>query len=64
VSYPDASFLGVWTKPGADFICIEPWQGIADEAGFSGQFGSKLGVFTLAAGAAQSITMQISLTRE
>jgi galactose mutarotase-like enzyme len=63
VSYPDATFLGVWTKPGADLICIEPWQGIADEAGFSGDFGSKLGVFTLVAGAAQSITMEISLTR-
>jgi galactose mutarotase-like enzyme len=64
VSYPDATFMGVWTKPGADFICIEPWQGIADEAGFSGELGSKLGVFTLPAGAAQSITMQISLTAE
>jgi galactose mutarotase-like enzyme len=61
VSYPDAGYLGVWTKPGAPFICIEPWQGIADEAGFSGDFRQKLGVFTLAPGAAQSLTMQISL---
>jgi len=63
VSYPDARYLGVWTKPGAPFICIEPWQGIADEAGFSGDFRTKLGVFTLAPGAAQSLTMQISLLR-
>jgi galactose mutarotase-like enzyme len=61
VSYPDARYLGVWTKPGAPFICIEPWQGIADEAGFSGDFRTKLGVFTLAPGAAQSLTMQITL---
>jgi galactose mutarotase-like enzyme len=61
VSYPDARYLGVWTKPGAPFICIEPWQGIADEAGFSGDFRTKLGVFTLAPGAKQSLTMQISL---
>jgi galactose mutarotase-like enzyme len=61
VSYPDARYLGVWTKPGAPFICIEPWQGIADEAGFSGEFKNKLGVFTLAPDAAQSLTMQISL---
>jgi galactose mutarotase-like enzyme len=61
VSYPDARYLGVWTKPGAPFICIEPWQGIADEAGFAGDFRTKLGVFTLAPGAAQSLTMQISL---
>jgi len=63
VSYPDAHYLGVWTKPGAPFICIEPWQGIADEAGFSGDFRTKLGVFTLAPGAAQSLTMQISWLR-
>ena len=61
VSYPDARYLGVWTKPGAPFICIEPWQGIADEAGFTGDFRTKLGVFTLAPGAAQSLTMQIAL---
>ena len=63
VSYPDASYLGIWTKPGAPFICIEPWAGIADEAGFSGDFSTKLGVFTLVAGAAQSLTMQITLLR-
>ena len=61
VSYPDAHYLGLWTKPGAGFICIEPWQGIADEAGFSGDFKQKWGVFTLAPGAVQSLTMQISL---
>jgi galactose mutarotase-like enzyme len=63
VGYPDARYLGIWTKPGAPFICIEPWQGIADEAGFSGDFGKKLGVFTLAPGAVQSLTMQVSLLR-
>ena len=23
-------FLGIWAAPGADFVCIEPWCGIAD----------------------------------
>lgn len=23
-------YLGIWAKPGADFICIEPWFGITD----------------------------------
>jgi galactose mutarotase-like enzyme len=61
VSYPDARYLGLWAKPGAPFICIEPWQGIADEAGFAGDFKTKLGVFTLAPGATQSLKMEISL---
>jgi galactose mutarotase-like enzyme len=63
VSYPDASFLGLWTKPGAGFICIEPWQGIADEVGFTGEFAQRLGVFTLAPGAERALSMDISLLR-
>jgi galactose mutarotase-like enzyme len=23
-------YLGIWAKPGADFVCIEPWLGYAD----------------------------------
>jgi galactose mutarotase-like enzyme len=62
VSYPDATYLGIWTKPGgAHFICIEPWRGIADPAGFSGDFTVKPGVFTVAPGEAQSIEMAITL---
>jgi len=61
VSYPDARYLGVWTRPGAELICIEPWQGISDEAGFTGDFREKLGVFTVAPGAAHSFGMQITL---
>lgn len=61
VGFPDARFLGLWTKPGAGFVCIEPWQGMADESGFSGDFRDKWGVFTLAPGAAQSLTLVVTL---
>jgi galactose mutarotase-like enzyme len=61
VSYPDAGYLGLWTRPGAGFICVEPWQGIADEAGFAGEFTEKLGAFTLPPAASRSLTMEISL---
>lgn len=30
VSYPGFPFIGLWAAPGADFVCIEPWCGIAD----------------------------------
>jgi len=63
VSFPDASSLGLWTKPGAGFICIEPWRGIADQAGFSGDFTQKWGSFTVETGATQSLQMQITLLR-
>ncbi len=61
VGFPDAPYLGVWTKPGANFICIEPWHGIADPEGFAGDFTSKPGVFEVAAGAAQAIRMSLTL---
>jgi galactose mutarotase-like enzyme len=61
VSYPDAPYLGVWTKPGAHFICIEPWHGVADPEGFSGDFREKPGVFMVAAGTALPIKMALTL---
>jgi len=61
VSYPDAPYLGLWMKPRANFICIEPWHGVADPAGFSGDFKAKTGVFMVAPGAALPIKMEITL---
>jgi galactose mutarotase-like enzyme len=61
VSYPDATYLGVWTKAGASFVCIEPWHGIADAAGFAGELADKLGVFSVAPGGVQQLNMQITL---
>jgi galactose mutarotase-like enzyme len=60
-AYPDATYLGIWTKPGAPFVCIEPWRGIADPEGFSGDFAAKPGVFSVAPGGTQSLSMTITL---
>jgi len=60
VSYPDTPYLGIWTKPRANFICIEPWHGVADPEGFSGDFRTKPGVFTVPAGTALPIRMAIT----
>lgn len=32
VEFPHFNYLGIWAKPGADFLCIEPWLGCADTA--------------------------------
>jgi galactose mutarotase-like enzyme len=61
VSFADAPYLGIWSKPGAQFICIEPWHGISDAEGFSGDFREKLGVKLIAAGSSFSTTMSIAL---
>ncbi len=33
VAYPAFPYLGIWAKPGAPFVCIEPWLGCADSEG-------------------------------
>jgi len=61
VSYPDAPYLGLWTKPLAAFICIEPWHGVADPVGFTGDFTAKPGVFAVAAGESMGTRMEVTL---
>jgi galactose mutarotase-like enzyme len=61
VSFDDAPYVGIWTKPGADFICLEPWHGIADPEGFSGDFTDKPGVFLVAPGHGREVRMQVAL---
>jgi galactose mutarotase-like enzyme len=42
-------YLGLWAAPGADFLCIEPWCGIADSVNSNQQLPEKEGIQTLAA---------------
>lgn len=44
--------LGLWAKtdPGPAFLCIEPWAGHADPAGWEGDFHEKPGSFQVAPG--------------
>ena len=60
LNFPDTPYLGIWSKPGAAFICIEPWHGVADPEGFSGDFRAKPGVWTIAPGA--ELPMRMSMT--
>jgi galactose mutarotase-like enzyme len=61
IGFADAPYLGVWSKPGARFICIEPWHGITDPEGFAGDLMQKPGVRVLKAGEAFFATMDITL---
>ena len=62
VEFPDSPYLGIWSKPGAGFVCIEPWRGIADPQEFSGDFHSKPGVFIVPPATAKATQMTITLT--
>ncbi|WP_201977362.1 aldose epimerase family protein [Hymenobacter rubidus] len=44
-------YLGLWTKgPGASFVCVEPWHGIASPDGEPGELSEKEGILTLEPG--------------
>jgi galactose mutarotase-like enzyme len=60
IAFPDTPTLGIWTKPGAGYICIEPWRGHADSQGFTGDLRTKPGMTLIAPGEAAHWTMAIT----
>jgi len=60
VDFPAMPLLGVWTKPGAPFLCIEPWHGLADPVGFDGDFRAKPYVIEVAPGAERRFAIAIT----
>lgn len=61
VSFPGMPHLGIWTKPGAGYVCIEPWQGHASPEGWQGELVDKPGMVAIMPGARQSFGMSIGL---
>ena len=61
IAYPDLPMLGLWQKPGANFLCIEPWAGIADPAGYAGESRDKPGIMLLAPGEECSFRMDVTV---
>jgi galactose mutarotase-like enzyme len=50
VDYPDFDYLGIWAKPNGNFVCIEPWLGIADAESTNQLLKEKEGIIQLEAG--------------
>lgn len=47
VSFKDFPYLAIWQAKGADFVCIEPWCGIADSVNATGKIEEKEGINSL-----------------
>jgi galactose mutarotase-like enzyme len=62
IDFSDMPHLGIWTKPGAGFICIEPWQGHADPEDFNGEFSAKPGIVLIPPGRTRDFRMGISVS--
>lgn len=61
--FPDTPALGLWMKPGARYLCIEPWHGIADPYGFDGEIWDKPLMQRYAPGESKTFTMRMTLAR-
>lgn len=61
VEFPGFPQLGIWSKPGAPFVCIEPWYGYADTEQPYGDIMNKPGVLQLPAGETFTCTHRVSI---
>ena len=61
VSWDGFRELGLWSKPGAAFLCIEPWYGYASPVGFEGDFDTKPGLLHIQPGLSATLEMRIRI---
>ncbi len=59
VAFPGMPQLGLWSKPGAPFLCIEPWFGYASPEDAPAEFTRKPGLSVIAPGASRSFAMAV-----
>ena len=59
VKFDDFPHLGIWSVPGAGFVCIEPWQGYSSPVDFDSDFVAKPGLVQIGAGTERSWSMAI-----
>ncbi len=61
VAWHGMTQLGIWSKPGAAFLCIEPWHGLADPAGYDGDFVDKPFLMRLRPGESARLGWSVAL---
>ncbi|MFK0106706.1 aldose 1-epimerase family protein [Streptomyces sp. NPDC091217] len=53
--------LALWSPPGAELLCIEPWCGLPSPAGYDGPYEREPGRFRLAPGASRVFTLELAV---
>lgn len=60
--FEDAPFLGIWAKPAAPYVCIEPWYGINDGYEKKEDISQKRGILRLAPAKSFSFSWSARIT--
>ncbi|HEY5080670.1 MAG TPA: aldose 1-epimerase family protein [Bauldia sp.] len=60
VAFADFPSLGIWQKPGAAYLCVEPWQGMTPLVGASDAIEKRPGIVWLDPGEMRSFTMTVT----
>lgn len=63
VSLKDFTWLGIWAPPGAPFVCLEPWCGVADMEDHNGDLTKKEAVNKLEKGGSFKRVMEIIVNK-
>ncbi|WP_458626323.1 aldose 1-epimerase family protein [Winogradskyella sp. PC D3.3] len=63
VSFKDFKQLGIWAKPNAPYVCIEPWLGIADNETTNQKIETKEGIIKLSAHSNFSASYSIEINK-
>ena len=59
VHFGGAPYVGIWAKPGAPYVCIEPWEGLDDDIHTTGVLTEKKGIVALPAGQAHAFSIAL-----
>lgn len=60
----DAPYFGIWSKSRtAQFVCLEPWKGVADSAGHDQVLANKEGILSIAPGQSERLNFSIEVAR-
>ena len=61
IDFPDMPHLGLWSRPGAGFVCIEPWQGFSTPHDFNGELSTKPGIVKISSGGRRLFCIAITV---
>lgn len=61
LAFENCPYLGVWQKPGAPYLALEPWHGLNDPEGFAGDITEKPGIISLLPGDSQAFHLAVTI---